>query len=114
MSTEGVGSRVMRAKSFELMPSLLTTGLGWERFASRKMRRALLIWLAVNPEIWLPGKVLEHTFDIFNFRSWTWAEIEKFLHSKALCFCLEGSGTFLIVYLRRKDTFEHGFWPGLF
>ena len=69
MSAEGVGSRVIRAKNFGLRPSLLTTGLGWEKFDSHRMRRALFIWWAVNPEIWLPGKVLGNTFDILNFRS---------------------------------------------
>ena len=32
-----------------------------------KVRRALFISLAVNPENWLLGKVLENTFDIFDF-----------------------------------------------
>ena len=48
------------------------------------------------------------------FIPWIRAEFENFVHSKALRFCLEGSGIFLIVYLRRKDTFEMGFGLGLF
>ena len=74
----------------------------------------MFISWSVNPENWLPGKVVDNHFDILNFCPWTQAEIENFLHSRALRFCLEGSGIFLIVYLRRKDTFEIGFGPGLF
>ena len=48
------------------------------------------------------------------FVPWSRAEIENFLRSKALRFCLEASGIFLILYLPRKDTFENGFWPALF
>ena len=71
----------------------------------------LLRLSAVNLENCLQGKVLDNTFDILNFVPWNWAEIENFLHSKALRFCLEGSGIFMILYLRRTGTFEIGFLP---
>ena len=38
-------------------------------------------------------------------------KIKNFLHSKALRFYLEGSGFFLVLYLRRKGEFEIGFLP---
>ena len=34
-----------------------------------KMRRALFLLAAVNPENWLQVKVLDNTFNILNFRS---------------------------------------------
>ena len=77
-----------------------------------KMRRALFLLAAVNPENWLQDKVLDNTFNIFwIFFLWTRAEIENFLHSRALRFCLEGSGIFLVLYLWRKGKFEIGFLP---
>ena len=97
MSAEGVGSRVIRAKSFGLRPILLTTGLGSEKLDSHKMRSALFIWLAVNPENGFQGKVLEHTFYVFNFRSMGPGGLENCLRSKALRLCLEGSGICLIL-----------------